>query len=89
MPNTNGDPGVGCMNCSYEIATLAVVQDTLNGGTRYHARFDRDGTFPIDDVVAAWRTTVPHYVPGISGARSTANFSVVFTRGISAVDTIT
>ena len=49
--------------------------------SRYHARFDRDGTFPIDDVVAAWRTTVPHYVPGISGAPQHGEFFGGFHEG--------
>ena len=37
--------------------------------SRYHATFDRNGTFPLDEVVAAWRNTVPPYVPGSSGIR--------------------
>ena len=41
---------------------------------RYHARFDRDGTFPIDEVVAAWRNTVQPYVPGRSQSHHQGDF---------------
>lgn len=42
--------------------------------SRYHARFDRDGTFPLDEVVAAWRNTVHPYVPGRSEAHVHGDF---------------
>ena len=41
---------------------------------RYHAAFDRDGTFPLDEVVAAWRNTVHPYIPGSSGLRERGEF---------------
>ena len=34
---------------------------------RFHLAFDRDGTFPIQDVVEEWRSTVRLYQPGSSG----------------------
>ena len=34
---------------------------------RFHLSFDRDGTFPIQDVVEEWRSTVRLYQPGSSG----------------------
>ena len=90
MPNTNGDPGAGCMNCSYEIATLAVVQDTLNGGTRAITQgLTEMGPSPLTMWLQPGEQRFPTMYPAFPGPSSTANFSVVFTRGISAVDTIT
>lgn len=49
--------------------------------SRYHARFDRDGTFPIDEVVAAWRNTVHPYLPGSSSIHRRGEFFGGFHEG--------
>lgn len=90
MPNTNGDLGAGCMNCSYEIATTAVVQDTLNGGTRAFTQgLTEMGPSPLTMWLQLGEQRSPTMFPAFPGLRNTGSSSVVFMRDTSAVDTIT
>ena len=90
MPNTNGDLAEDCTNCSFEIATTVAGLFTLNDGIHVITQvLIETGPSPLTMWLQLGEQPSPITCPAFPGLTSKANSSVVFTRGISAVDTIT
>ena len=90
MPNTNGDLAEDCTNCSYEIATTVAGLFTLNDGIHAITQgLTETGPSPLTMWLQLGEQRSPTTFPAFPELRNTGSSSVVFTRGISAVDTIT
>ena len=57
----------------------AYTSDRWNA--QYHAKFDQEGVFPLDEVVAAWRSTVQPYIPGSRSSQEHGEFFGGFHEG--------